>query len=48
MSDKMFPTKINLNDFIEINIFKKLYLKNYKTTTCKLGFGNQSFDICTF
>ena len=47
-SCKMFLTKGNLNDFNEINMFPKLNLQNYVTPTCKLGFRNRSFHICTF
>ena len=42
----MFSTKSNLNDFNTVNMSLKLYLQNYKTPTCKLGFRNRSFDIC--
>ena len=43
----MLSTISNLNDFNKISMLLKLYLQNYKTPTCKLGFRNRSFDIFT-
>ena len=46
-SDNMFFAITFLNDLDKITMLLKVNLQNYKTPTCKLGFRNQSFDICT-
>ena len=47
MSDRISSTKSSIKDFNKITVVLKLYLQNYNTPTCKLGFRNRSFDICT-